>query len=68
MKLWNKRIASNIKAKSFVMKFSTNPLLAELTSAAFIKDSNDLSKIKLDANLAISHTMPLEKLKDNIIY
>lgn len=62
----NKRIASNIKAKSFVMNFSTNPLLSELTSAVFTKDSNDLSKIKLDANLAISQIIPLEKLKDNI--
>lgn len=62
----NKHIDSNIRAKSFSMKFSTKALLAELPSAAFIKDSNDLSKIKLEANLIVSQILPLEALRDNI--
>lgn len=63
----NKHIVSNIQAKSFVMEFNTNPLLAELTSATFTKDSNDLSKIKLNATLALSQFVPFDELKDNIL-
>ncbi|RDU64701.1 alpha-2-macroglobulin [Helicobacter sp. MIT 14-3879] len=62
----NKIANANIKPKSFTMEFSTNYLELELTNADFIKDSTDLSKIKLDAIINISQIVPIQSLKDNI--
>ena len=43
----NKAQGTNIKAKNFTMEFSTQSLQSQIENANFIKDSNDLSKMKL---------------------
>lgn len=61
----NKNTDSNIKDKKWTMEFKTAELMLDMPNANFIKDSELLDKIKLDATLEISQEIPLEKIKQN---
>lgn len=58
--------STNIKAKNFTMKFNTQSLEALVESANFIKDSDDLSKIKLEAKIHLSQSLKESSIKDSI--
>ncbi len=62
----NKSQGTNIKAKDFTMRFSTDALYSQIERADFIKDSNDLSKMKLEAKIHLSQSLPQDSLSQAI--
>ncbi|RAX55153.1 hypothetical protein CCY99_00185 [Helicobacter sp. 16-1353] len=62
----NKKTNSNINAKKWTIKFKTDELSLDMPNANFIKDSQLLDKIKLDATLEISQEIPLDSIKQNV--
>ena len=62
----NKAQGLSIKAKNFTMRFSTDALHSQIERADFIKDSNDLSKMKLEAKIHLSQSLPQDNLSQAI--
>ena len=62
----NKAQGTNIKAKNFTMEFSTQSLQSQIENANFIKDSNDLSKRKLEAKIHLSQSLPQDSIANAI--
>lgn len=62
----NKAQGTSIKAKDFTMRFSTDALHSQIERADFIKDSNDLSKMKLEAKIHLSQSLPQDSLSQGI--
>lgn len=58
--------STNIKAKNFTIAFETQSLQSHVERADFIKDANDLSKIKLEAKIHLSQSLPESNLKESI--
>lgn len=57
---------TNIKAKDYTMRFSTDSLHSNIERADFIKDSNDLSKMKLEAKIHLSQSLPQDSVSKAI--
>ncbi|MGX2983531.1 alpha-2-macroglobulin family protein [Helicobacter sp. 23-1045] len=62
----NKAQGTSINAKNFTMEFSTESLHSQLEGANFIKDSADLSKMKLEARLHLSQSLPQDSIASAI--
>lgn len=57
---------TNITAKNLTMKFDTQGIEAQIERADFIKDANDFSKIKLEAKLHLSQSLPVENIAESV--
>lgn len=57
---------SKITAKNLTMKFDTQSTQAQIERADFIKDTNDFSKIKLEAKLHLSQSLPAENIAESV--
>lgn len=57
---------TNITAKNLTMKFDTQSVEAQIERADFIKDANDFSKIKLEAKLHLSQSLPSENIAESV--
>ncbi|MBR7117980.1 MAG: alpha-2-macroglobulin family protein [Helicobacteraceae bacterium] len=64
--LINKNSDSNINIKNLKMNFETKPLEAQFQDISFIRDTQFLDKIKLEAKLELSQNIPLDDIKENL--
>ena len=64
--LINKNADSNINIKNLQMNFQTKALEAQFQDVHFIRDTQFLDKIKLEARLEISQNVPLKDIKENL--
>ena len=58
--------STHIKPKSFTMAFETQSVESYIERADFIKDTSDLSKMKLEAKIHLSQSLPENSIKDSI--
>lgn len=64
--LINRNSDSNIGLKKFKMNFKTAPLEAQFQNVNFIRDTQLLDKLKLEAKLELSQNIPLKDIKKNL--
>ena len=64
--LINRNSDSNIGLKNFKMNFKTAPLEAQFQNVNFIRDTQLLDKLKLEAKLELSQNVPLKDIKKNL--
>lgn len=58
--------STHIKPKNFTMAFETQSVESHIERADFIKDTSDLSKMKLEAKIHLSQSLPENSIKDSI--
>lgn len=64
--LINKNADSNINNKNLTINFETKPIEAQFQDINFIRDTQLLDKIKLEAKLELSQKVSLKDIKENL--